>query len=180
MRERLGVPCADVQVCVTELVTNVIRHVGEGTPVRVRVVQAEGRIRVEVSDPEPRALPVLLSATETEDSGRGLALLDALVQRWGVELGPAGKTVWCELAEEAERGAPEAARRGMVSGVAIRVYTATMREEGPEDRRRWVEPGPAAGGRTGGTYVLGSGPEFRRADAVRRNSATGPSESPAP
>ncbi|WP_425540923.1 hypothetical protein [Streptomyces coeruleorubidus] len=29
---------------------------------------------------------------------RGLALLDAVALRWGVEQGEAGKTVWCELA----------------------------------------------------------------------------------
>lgn len=49
---------------------------------------------------------MLLSATEAEESGRGLALLDALVQRWGVELGPAGKTVWCELADVSGRRRP--------------------------------------------------------------------------
>ncbi len=50
-----------------------------------------------MTDPDPRALPLLLSATETEESGRGLSLLDALTERWGVEQGPDRKTVWCEL-----------------------------------------------------------------------------------
>ncbi|MGW7544483.1 ATP-binding protein [Streptomyces sp. NPDC054770] len=80
-----------------ELVTNVIRHLGEGTPVRVRVAQSGGRTRVEVTDRDPRALLVLISAADADESGRGLALLDALVLRWGVEQGAAGKTVWCEL-----------------------------------------------------------------------------------
>ncbi|MCX4454860.1 ATP-binding protein [Streptomyces sp. NBC_01340] len=100
VRQYLDAPCADVQLCVTELVGNVIRHLGEGTPVRVRVVRADGgRTRVEVADPDPRALPVLLRATGDDESGRGLALLDAVALRWGVEQGAAGKTVWCELGE---------------------------------------------------------------------------------
>ncbi|MDQ1027152.1 anti-sigma regulatory factor (Ser/Thr protein kinase) [Streptomyces umbrinus] len=102
VRRHLGTPCADVQLCVTELVGNVVRHVGEGTPVRVRVARMDGdsgRIRVEVTDPDPRALPVLLRATGDDESGRGLALLDAVALRWGVERGTVGKTVWCELQE---------------------------------------------------------------------------------
>ncbi|MBZ9638261.1 ATP-binding protein, partial [Streptomyces sp. PSKA30] len=71
VRDHLGVPCADVQLCVAELVGNVIRHVGEGTPVRVRVSRAEGRTRVEVTDPDPHALPVLRHATADDESGRG-------------------------------------------------------------------------------------------------------------
>ncbi|MHA5050782.1 ATP-binding protein [Streptomyces sp. SD15] len=100
VRQYLGAPCADVQLCVTELVGNVVRHVGEGTPVRVRVARTcGGRVRVEVSDPDPRALPVLLCATGDDESGRGLALLDAVTLRWGVQQGAAGKTVWCEVGE---------------------------------------------------------------------------------
>ncbi|MFI0711039.1 ATP-binding protein [Streptomyces inhibens] len=100
VREHLGGPCAEVQLCVTEILGNVIRHLGEGTPVTVRVRGADGgRTRVEVSDPDPRALPVLLEAAGEDESGRGLALLDAVSVRWGVLRGGDGKTVWCELAE---------------------------------------------------------------------------------
>ncbi|WP_373302246.1 ATP-binding protein [Streptomyces flaveus] len=100
VRQHLGAPCADVQLCVTELLANVVRHVGEGTPVRVRVARTDGgRTRVEVTDPDPHALPVLVCATGEDESGRGLALLDAVALRWGVERGVEGKTVWCELGE---------------------------------------------------------------------------------
>jgi anti-sigma regulatory factor (Ser/Thr protein kinase) len=88
----------DVGLCVTELLTNVIDHVGEGTPVTVRVLGTPyGSTRVEVTDPDPRALPVLLRASPSDESGRGLALLDALALRWGVEQGAGCKTVWCEV-----------------------------------------------------------------------------------
>ena len=37
VREHLGGPCAEVQLCVSEILGNVIRHVGEGTPVVVHI-----------------------------------------------------------------------------------------------------------------------------------------------
>ncbi|MFJ9471386.1 ATP-binding protein [Streptomyces caniferus] len=97
VREYLGGPCADVQLCVSEILGNVIRHVGEGTPVVVRVGGgADGSIRVEVTDSGARALPVRLRAGGDDEHGRGLALLDAVSLRWGVRRGEGRKTVWCE------------------------------------------------------------------------------------
>ncbi|MFF1381789.1 ATP-binding protein [Streptomyces sp. NPDC058308] len=92
-------PHPDVQLCVSELLSNVIRHLGEGTPVTVRLTTARGRIRVAVTDPDPRAWPLLRKAGSDDETGRGLALLDAVSLRWGVEQGPDSKTVWCELGE---------------------------------------------------------------------------------
>jgi anti-sigma regulatory factor (Ser/Thr protein kinase) len=98
IRDHLGEPSTEVQLCVSELVTNVIDHLGPGTPVTVRVTgTTRGHTRIEVTDPDPRALPVLLRAAPTDESGRGLALLDALTLRWGVRQGAESKTVWCEL-----------------------------------------------------------------------------------
>ncbi|MEV0240350.1 ATP-binding protein [Streptomyces sp. NPDC050674] len=105
VRRALRAHGIDVQLCASELVTNVIRHVGEGVPVTVRVWEKEGgRVRLGVTDPDPRALPVLVGAVGAEDeSGRGLALLDALAVRWGVEQEAGRKTVWCELLVRALR-----------------------------------------------------------------------------
>lgn len=100
LRHQLREHGYDVRLCATELLTNVIDHLGDGTPVTVRVIGTAphcGRTRIEVTDPDPRALPVLLSATVSEESGRGLALVDALAECWGVVQGPDCKTVWCEL-----------------------------------------------------------------------------------
>ncbi|WP_240801405.1 ATP-binding protein [Streptomyces sp. A1136] len=102
VREHLGEPCDDVQLCVSELLANVITHVGAGTPVTLRVTTPRitgraARTRVELTDPDPRAWPVLRRATGTDESGRGLALLDAVALRWGVTQGAGCKTVWCEL-----------------------------------------------------------------------------------
>ncbi|WP_307030165.1 ATP-binding protein [Streptomyces canus] len=87
------------QLCVSELVTNVIRHVGEGTPVTLRMALREPYLRLEVEDPDMRALPTLLAAGAGMESGRGVALVDILSDhRWGVFLQGDSKVVWCELA----------------------------------------------------------------------------------
>ncbi|GAA3585007.1 hypothetical protein GCM10022295_78060 [Streptomyces osmaniensis] len=106
------------QLCVSELVTNVIQHVGEGTPITLRVVLNEPYLRLEVEDPETRALPTVLAANSALESGRGMALLDTLTDhRWGVSLRDDTKVVWCELATEAfvasnSRNGPRVRRAG--------------------------------------------------------------------
>ena len=102
VRAHLGVPCPEVQVCVSELLTNVIKHLGEGTPVTLTVTHTDGRTRIAVTDPEPYAWLVVRAAGPEDEHGRGLLLLDALATRWGVEQGPDGKTVWCELPPPSE------------------------------------------------------------------------------
>ncbi|MEV7500591.1 ATP-binding protein [Streptomyces sp. NPDC093018] len=99
LRHRLRGYDYDVRLCATELLTNVVEHVGGGTPVRVAIVDLSGpdRARIEVTDPDPRGMPTVLSAAETAECGRGLVLVAALAERWGVERGPGGKTVWCEV-----------------------------------------------------------------------------------
>ncbi|MEU1075039.1 MULTISPECIES: ATP-binding protein [unclassified Streptomyces] len=86
------------QLCVTELVTNVITHVGRGTPTTLAVSMRGGSLRLEVTDPDARALPTLLAATEGDESGRGMALVAAVATRWGVVLRAESKVTWCELA----------------------------------------------------------------------------------
>lgn len=85
------------QLCVTELVTNVLTHVGPGTPTTLAVSMAGTRLRIEVRDPDARALPTLLAATDGDESGRGMAIVDAITDRWGVILRADSKVTWCEL-----------------------------------------------------------------------------------
>ncbi|MFI1020628.1 ATP-binding protein [Streptomyces olivaceus] len=106
VREHLGVPCPDVQLCVSELLTNVINHVGEDVPVVLRLSRTRDHVRLEVTDPEPRAWLAPCRPGVAEEGGRGLLLLDAVSLRWGVEQGLGGKTVWCELYEGAYDSVP--------------------------------------------------------------------------
>jgi hypothetical protein len=113
VREHFGVPCPEVQLCVSELLTNVIKHLGEGTPVTLRVTRTDGRTRVAVTDPEPYAWLVVRAAGPDDENGRGLLLLDALATPWGVGQGPEGKTVRCELDSLADdRGGQQATAGG--------------------------------------------------------------------
>ncbi|MFB7557960.1 ATP-binding protein [Streptomyces brevispora] len=86
------------ELCVSELVANVIRHVGEGTPSTLEVGMNGTHLRVALRDPDASALPTLVHADSGDESGRGMALLDAVSDRWGVILGASSKLVWCDLA----------------------------------------------------------------------------------
>ncbi|MFJ7332716.1 ATP-binding protein [Streptomyces sp. NPDC101110] len=88
----------EAQLCVSELVSNVITHVGPGTPATLAVSMKGTRLRIEVHDPDARALPTLRDPDTDAEEGRGMALVDALADQWGVLLRPDRKVTWCELA----------------------------------------------------------------------------------
>lgn len=90
------------QICVSELVANVINHVGPGTPVTLAVSTDGAHLRIELSDPDTRTLPTLLAPMSDAESGRGLMILDAVADRWGVVSRADSKVVWCELATGVE------------------------------------------------------------------------------
>ncbi|MFF5701786.1 ATP-binding protein [Streptomyces sp. NPDC012794] len=109
VREHLGADASpDAELCVSELLANVIAHLGEGTPVTLRISGSgrATRTRVELTDPDPRTRPLPRQACDTEESGRGLALLASVSLRWGVSRGRDGKTVWCELPREPSHSTP--------------------------------------------------------------------------
>jgi anti-sigma regulatory factor (Ser/Thr protein kinase) len=86
----------DVLVCVSELTTNALRHgVPPGRGYRLHLfLERPGSLRVEVHD-SGDGTPAL-RAPEGE-SGRGLHLVEALADRWGVGERNPGKIVWCEF-----------------------------------------------------------------------------------
>ncbi|MGC5006175.1 ATP-binding protein [Streptomyces sp. DT203] len=86
------------QICVTELVANVVRHVGPGTPSCLAVSMNGDRLRIEVSDPDVRALPTLVTTAGEVEAGRGMAIVEGVADRWGVILRGDSKVTWCELA----------------------------------------------------------------------------------
>ncbi|WP_432055195.1 ATP-binding protein [Streptomyces sp. bgisy022] len=86
------------QLCIGELLANVVTHVGVGTPGSLTVSLNGPRLLIEVRDPDTRALPTLVAAGAEAEGGRGMALVDALTDRWGVRLHEDHKVTWCELA----------------------------------------------------------------------------------
>lgn len=86
--------CDDAAVVVTELISNAVRHAA--TDVELTVVPIENGIRLEVRDGSARELHQRTSA-KTDEGGRGLQLVDALADRYGVLPDGEGKRVWVEL-----------------------------------------------------------------------------------
>jgi anti-sigma regulatory factor (Ser/Thr protein kinase) len=85
-----------VELMVSELATNCIRHVR--TSFRLTVHRTPDEIRVEVTD-HGAGTPRMRSPGPDDPTGRGLRIVDALSEQWGVEPEvPSGKTVWFTLA----------------------------------------------------------------------------------
>jgi anti-sigma regulatory factor (Ser/Thr protein kinase) len=85
---------ADVSLLASELAANSVLHAR--TPYRVTVHEGFGRLRVSVSDSNPR-LPVMKHHSPEAATGRGIRLVAAIADRWGVESEEHGKTVWFEF-----------------------------------------------------------------------------------
>jgi anti-sigma regulatory factor (Ser/Thr protein kinase) len=85
-----------VELMVSELATNCIRHVNASFEVSVE--QSEQSLHVEVRD-QGAGRPVMRSPSPDDLTGRGLRIVDLLAARWGVRYdADAGKTVWFTLA----------------------------------------------------------------------------------
>ncbi len=85
----------EVELLLSELVSNVVEHVGE--PMSVRLTQHDGRVRVEVDDPSEVA-PVVRAPDLRAEGGRGMRLIASFADRWGTVVhSDDGKTVWFEL-----------------------------------------------------------------------------------
>ena len=83
-----------VALLVSETVTNAIKHADP--PVELRLHREGDRLRVEVCDTSPRR-PVVRTYDPDRESGRGMELVEALADTWGVRGCDPGKVVWFEL-----------------------------------------------------------------------------------
>ncbi|MFE6000392.1 ATP-binding protein [Streptomyces sp. NPDC056454] len=110
----LGGDIADTAaLCLSEFATNAVVHaIGHQSHPRFVVhVSVMGHrcryLRLEVHDPDGTHRPVfpsrdeapllLLEGADEATSGRGLAMVAAMADRTGVDVGPIWKSVWCEL-----------------------------------------------------------------------------------
>jgi anti-sigma regulatory factor (Ser/Thr protein kinase) len=83
------------EVLTTELVSNVVLHVG--APMTLRAQRKPASIRIEVDDPSD-VPPVVRHPGPLAERGRGVLLIDALASQWGIEQrAGGGKTVWFEI-----------------------------------------------------------------------------------
>jgi anti-sigma regulatory factor (Ser/Thr protein kinase) len=85
-----------VELMVSELATNAIRHAGVGF--QLTIARQRDVIRVEVTDPGG-GRPTPRSPGPDEPTGRGLRIVEMLSDAWGVEpTAGRGKTVWFTMA----------------------------------------------------------------------------------
>ncbi|MEU0074669.1 ATP-binding protein [Streptomyces sp. NPDC006332] len=94
-------PFEDAVHIVAELASNAVLH-GRvaGRDFRLGLeLHADGTLRIEVTDARGDRLPLPAdSVADDLESGRGLRIVTAYADRWGVDAAPApGKTVWAEL-----------------------------------------------------------------------------------
>ncbi len=84
----------DAVLLLSELVTNVLRHVVADPPLKVELLLSGPVLHVAVIDESPTP-PVL--RTDATPGGHGLRLLAAIADRWGSDRHDNGKRVWFEL-----------------------------------------------------------------------------------
>ncbi|MEV2259897.1 ATP-binding protein [Streptomyces anulatus] len=91
----------DVLLCVTELATNALRHgvpPGRGFKVHIYLERIENALRVELHDSgDGEVCPADELPGADDEGGRGLLLVAALADAWGVGERNPGKIVWCEF-----------------------------------------------------------------------------------
>jgi RNA polymerase sigma-B factor len=127
-----------VELMVSELATNCIRHVDSGFEVIVH--RSDDIIRVEVND-HGAGIPVMRSPGPEDANGRGLWIVDMLSDAWGVTPSPpSGKTVWFTLSTTRDAGPGSLSATDAIGGASSGGPPAT------------------AGGQHADNPSLGSGP----------------------
>ncbi|MFJ6609097.1 ATP-binding protein [Streptomyces sp. NPDC091289] len=85
----------DVELAVSELVTNAIQHGGSEGEVSLYISAVNNMVRISVTDQNPDRATLKRADTDAE-SGRGLALVAAIADCW--DTSEDGTTVHCSLA----------------------------------------------------------------------------------
>lgn len=110
-----GLPLETATQIVAELAANAATH-GRvpGRDFQLLLYVVGGTLRIEVTDTRGDRLPRLTSPADEGESGRGLLLVAALADRWGVTQGRhPRKTVWAEVTLPApEPGMPRSGATG--------------------------------------------------------------------
>ncbi|MFD4506906.1 ATP-binding protein [Streptomyces sp. NPDC058457] len=148
---------------VTELLTNVHRHAQPDKNCTVEIELQLDRLTVSVRDHDPR-LPVVEDGTEIAPMatcGRGLAMVAAVSESWGVRPHDDGKVVWFTL--PAPTAAPKTAR--------------PQRRAAEPAPRRIAEPAPATAGAPTPAHATAGAPATAHATAAVPGAAHAPARS---
>lgn len=116
---------ADLHAVATELICNAVRH---ATPLpdgdlSVHFQMNDGTVEFAVTDGGASTRPFVRALNTSASDGRGLLIVTALAEQWGVRDEDGGRTVWARLtgtdAPPLDEPAPEAV------GAAVRNQTET-------------------------------------------------------
>ncbi|MFF9348006.1 ATP-binding protein [Streptomyces sp. NPDC014734] len=95
-----GLPTDPAAHIVAELAANAAVHgrvPGRSFQLRL-TARRDQLLRIEVTDTLGERLPVASAPDHDAESGRGLLIVEALANRWGVDVGPVPrKTIWAEI-----------------------------------------------------------------------------------
>ena len=80
-----------VMLVANELVANAIVHAHSAPVLSLEAAGSDLLLRVTDESPNP---PVAREATAEQDGGRGLMLVEALSDHWGIDPNTSGKSVW--------------------------------------------------------------------------------------
>jgi anti-sigma regulatory factor (Ser/Thr protein kinase) len=119
-----------LELLVSELVTNSVRHAGlpVGARLKLDITHEAGRVRLAVRDGGPGFDPAQLRDTgPLARGGRGLVIVAALSDAWGVERDADGCTAWCEVVVEASTAENE----HDVTGAYVRELAIEMSRPAP-------------------------------------------------
>ncbi|MFH8556634.1 putative ATP-grasp-modified RiPP [Streptomyces celluloflavus] len=95
---RLGLLIEDAVLITSELAGNVVNHAkGMGDHFELAMRRRSGVLILEVADSYQWQMPELQKPGPDDLSGRGLLIVDALSENWGVRPRNPGKTVWAHL-----------------------------------------------------------------------------------
>jgi anti-sigma regulatory factor (Ser/Thr protein kinase) len=86
----------DAALLVTELVANVVDHVGGEADLTLELSLSGSRLRIAVADGSA-IRPVVQELSRDRPRGRGLRMVESIADGWGAEDHRGGKRVWLDL-----------------------------------------------------------------------------------
>lgn len=97
VRGATGMANQVLELLSSELLANAVLHGANESGIGVQLLVTEDVTRVSVSDGSTLS-PVVMETDPSAINGRGMAIVEAMSSRWGVEIhADGGKTVWFEL-----------------------------------------------------------------------------------
>ncbi|MGH3444457.1 MAG: ATP-binding protein [Nocardioidaceae bacterium] len=109
---------------VSEVVTNALLHAG--TPIDIAALLDDGGLRVEVGDGSAH-LPTRRDYGTTSGTGRGMRMLENLVDDWGISRNRHGKSVWFRLSHAEAEDAPAMPSTSGRAGHGAETFVVALR-----------------------------------------------------